>query len=49
MSKRNPPYTYPKPKKKKCLLFEKGEQEGKTGPIWGVGTSGRGREDIKKG
>jgi hypothetical protein len=28
--------------------FKNGEQEGKTGPVWGVGTSGRGK-DIKKG
>jgi hypothetical protein len=31
------------------MSFSKnGEQEGKTGPIWGAGTSGKG-EDIRKG
>jgi hypothetical protein len=30
--------------KQKCHFLNKnGEQEGKTSPVWGVGTSGRGR------
>jgi hypothetical protein len=32
--------------KQKCYLnffYKNGKQEGKTGPVWGVGTSGRGR------
>jgi hypothetical protein len=38
--------------KQKCLFKTKQnknrEQEGKTGPVWGFGTNGRG-EDIRKG
>jgi hypothetical protein len=30
------------------FFFQNGEQEGKTGPSWGFGTSGR-EEDIRKG
>jgi hypothetical protein len=30
------------------VFYKNGEQEGITGPIWEVGTSGRG-EDIRKG
>jgi hypothetical protein len=29
-------------------FYKSGEQEGRTGPLWGVGTSGR-REDVGKG
>jgi hypothetical protein len=29
-------------------FFKNGGQKGKTGPVWGVGTSGR-EEDIRKG
>jgi hypothetical protein len=35
----------------KCLFFffyKNGEQEGKTGPVWGAGISGR-EEDTRKG
>jgi hypothetical protein len=29
----------------KChFFFKNGEKEGKTGPIWGAGTSGRGKD-----
>jgi hypothetical protein len=28
-------------------FFQNGEQEGKTGPVWGVGTSGRERMQGK--
>jgi hypothetical protein len=34
--------------KQKCPFFKNREQEGKTGPVWGVDTSGRG-EDTRKG
>jgi hypothetical protein len=34
--------------KQKCLFFKNEEQEGKTNPVWGIGTSGSG-EDIGKG
>jgi hypothetical protein len=34
--------------KQKCLFFKNREQEGKTGPGWGFGTSGK-RDDIRKG
>jgi hypothetical protein len=30
------------------FFYIKGEQEGRTGPVWGVGTSGR-REDVGRG
>jgi hypothetical protein len=48
MSQRNNVYSY---LKQKCLFFFfyiNREQEGKTGPVWGSGTSWRG-EDIRKG
>jgi hypothetical protein len=32
----------------KTSFFKNGEQEGKTGPVWGVGNSGKGG-DIGKG
>jgi hypothetical protein len=32
----------------KTSYFKKGEQEGRTGPVGGVGTSGKGA-DIRKG
>jgi hypothetical protein len=36
--------------KQKCL-FKNGEQEGKTGLVWGIGISGRGghKERVKEG
>jgi hypothetical protein len=36
------PYSYLK-QKKLNFFFKSREKEGKTGPVWGVGTSGRGR------
>jgi hypothetical protein len=34
--------------KQKCHHFTKTEQEGKTGPFWGIGASGK-RKDVGKG
>jgi hypothetical protein len=34
--------------KQKCLFFRNREQEGKTGPIWRLGSSGM-EEGIRKG
>jgi hypothetical protein len=34
--------------RQKCLFSPKNEgQEGKTGPVWGVGTNGRGENERK--
>jgi hypothetical protein len=44
MSHRNPLYSYLKQTKMSFFLFYKiREQEGRTGPVWGVGTSRRGQ------
>jgi hypothetical protein len=32
----------------KITFFKNGKQEGKTGPVWGLGTSGK-EEDKRKG
>jgi hypothetical protein len=47
MSQGNSLYSY---LKQKChfLKNEIGEQEGRIGPVWGIGISGRG-EDVEKG
>jgi hypothetical protein len=30
------------------VFYKNGEQEGKTGPLWGVGTSGRERKECRR-
>jgi hypothetical protein len=48
MSQINTLHSYLKQKKMSLKKNKNGEQEGKTGPVWGIGTSGRGK-DIRKG
>jgi hypothetical protein len=49
MSQGNSLCNYLKQTKMSFFFFYKiGEQEGRTGPAWGVGTSGR-REEVGKG
>jgi hypothetical protein len=48
MSQGNSLHSYVKQTKMHIFFYKNGVQEGKTGPVWGVGTRGRG-EDIKNG
>jgi hypothetical protein len=48
MSQGNSLYNYLKQTKMSFFAYKNEEQEGRIGPVWGVGTSGS-VEDIRKG
>jgi hypothetical protein len=45
---RKPMYSYLKQIKMPFIFYRNGEQEDRTGPIWGVGISGR-EKDVGEG